>query len=68
MTCQNKFMIDKMNSNHTYTICFIFQTSKRWHKLIANVNHCDRTDTNYVKNSEVNIENLSGREILINSD
>ena len=61
MTCQNKCMIDKMNSNHTYMICFIFQTSKQWDKVIANVNHCDRTETIYLKYGEVNIENVSGR-------
>lgn len=49
MICQNKFMIDKMNSNHTCIICFTFQTSKQWYKLIASINHCDRTKTNYLK-------------------
>lgn len=62
MTCQNKFMTDKMNSNYTCVICFILLTSKQWHKLIANIDHYDRTKTNYLKNGEVSTENVSGTQ------
>ena len=61
MACLNKFMIGKMNTNHTHVICFIFQTSKQWYKLMANVDHHDRTGTIYLKNGEVNVDNVSGR-------
>lgn len=46
-------MTDKINSNYTCIICFILLASKQWHKLIANIDHCDRTKTNYLKNGEV---------------
>ena len=42
-------MTDKVNSNHTCIICFIFKTFKQWHKLIASIDPCDRTKTNYLK-------------------
>lgn len=62
MTCQNKFMIGKMSSNHTYIIYFVFQTSKQKYKLIANANHCDRNENNYLKSNGANIKNVSGRQ------
>lgn len=51
-----------MNSNHTCIIYFIFRISKQWYKLIANINHHDRTKANYLKNGDTNIKNVSGTQ------